>query len=135
MALLGWNPGSEKEIFEIEKLEKIFDTDNLQKGGAKFDFEKARWINHKFLGLTDQKAIFKRFPEFTECLPKLWPRKKKKAVYLLLRDRLFLLEELKIQSQLFINDPQTYDVALVNKIQKHNPKKILDQFTLSLIHI
>ena len=129
LALLGWNPGSEKEIFEIEELKKIFDTDNLQKGGAKFDFEKAKWINHKFLGLTDQKAIFKRFPEFTECLPKLWPKKKKKAVYLLLRDRLFLLEELKIQSKLFLNDPQTFDETVVNKIQKHNPKKILDQFT------
>ncbi len=129
LALLGWNPGTEEEIFDIETLEKIFETDKLQKGGAKFDFEKAKWINHKFLGLTDQKIIFERFPEFTECLPDSWSKKKKNAVYNLLRHRLFLLEELKTQSQLFLNDPPAYDQKVVNKMQKHNPKKILGQFT------
>ena len=51
-----------------------------------------------------------------------------------MRDRLFLLEELKTQSQLFLNDPQTYDQTVVSKIQKHNPKKIVDQFTNLVIN-
>ena len=38
-----------EELFEMDALVKIFDTEKIQKGGAKFDFEKARWINHKFL--------------------------------------------------------------------------------------
>ena len=129
LVLLGWNPGTQQEIFDIKTLKEVFDTNKLQTGGAKFNFEKAKWINHKFLGLTEPKIIFKRFPEFTECLPGSWSKKKKNFVYNLLRDRLFLLEDLKIQSQLFLSNPKTYDDRAVKRIQKDNPSKILDQFT------
>ena len=128
LALLGWNPGTNEELFEMDALVKIFDTEKIQKGGAKFDFEKARWINHKFLGFTDEKIIFERFPEFLECLPNTWSQKKRKDVYALLRDRLFLLEELKTQSKLFLEDPVDYDEKVMNKIQEHQPKKIIEQF-------
>ena len=80
------------------------------------------------MGLTDQKVIFERFPEFTECFPKLWSEKKKNTVYSILRDRLFLLDELKTQSELFFSDPVAYDEKVIYKIQKHNPKKILEKF-------
>lgn len=128
LALLGWSPGTDEELFEMDSLIKIFDTEKIQKGGAKFNFEKARWINHKFLGFTDEKIIFERFPEFLECLPNTWSQKKRKDVYALLRDRLFLLEELKTQSELFLEDPIDYDIEVMNKIQKHQPKKIIEQF-------
>ena len=128
LALLGWNPGTEEEIFKMDQLEKIFDDSKIQKGGAKFDFEKARWINHKFLEFTEQKAIFDRFPEFIKCLPARWSEKKRSAVYELLRDRLFLLDDLRIESRLFLNDPEEYDSKVMNKIEKHNPEKIISQF-------
>ena len=128
LALLGWNPGTEEEIFKMDQLEKIFESSKIQKGGAKFDFEKARWINHKFLEFTEQKDIFDRFPEFIKCLPARWSEKKRSAVYELLRDRLFLLDDLRIESRLFLNDPEEYDSKVMNKIEKHNPEKIIGQF-------
>jgi len=112
----------------MDQLEKIFDDSKIQKGGAKFDFEKARWINHKFLEFTEQKAVFERFPEFIKCLPAHWSEKKRSAVYELLRDRLFLLDDLRIESRLFLNDPEEYDSKVMNKIEKHNPEKIIGQF-------
>ena len=130
LSFLGWNPGTEEEIFEMEELVKIFDPEKIQKGGAKFDFEKAKWVNHKFLEFTDQKSIFGRFPEFLECLPSDWSEKKKSDIYALLRDRLFLLEEFKIEAELFYKDPKEYDSKVLDKIQKHDPKKIITQFTL-----
>jgi glutamyl-tRNA synthetase len=128
LALLGWNPGTDEELFEMDALVKIFDTEKIQKGGAKFDYEKARWINHKFLGFTDEKIIFERFPEFLQCLTNTWSQKKRNDVYALLRDRLFLLEDLKTLSRLFMEDPVDYDEKVINKIQKHQPKKIIEQF-------
>ena len=128
LALLGWSPGTDEELFEMDALVKIFDAEKIQKGGARFDFEKARWINHKFLGFTDNKIIFDRFPKFLECLPNSWSQKKRSDVYDLLRDRLFLLEELKTQSELFLEDPTDFDQNVMNKIQKHQPKKIIEQF-------
>lgn len=128
LALLGWNPGTDEELFEMEALIRVFDTEKIQKGGAKFDFEKAKWINHKFLGFTEEKMIFVRFPEFLDCIPNTWSQKKRSEVYSLLRDRLFLLEELKSQTQLFLEDPIEYDRKVLTKIQKHDPKKIMTQF-------
>ena len=52
-------------------------------------------------------------------------KKRESAVYELLRDRLFLLDDLKNESRLFLNDPEEYDAKVMNKIEKHNPKKII----------
>ena len=128
LSLLGWNPGTEKEIFTIEALIDSFDVAKIQKGGARFDFEKARWINHKFLSFTEGKNILKRFPEFFESGMTQWSEKTKLAVYELLKDRLFLLEDFEKQVDVFLNDPKEYDQKVIRKIEKHEPEKVLNFF-------
>ncbi len=49
LAVLGWNDGTEQEIFSIEELIEKFSIERVHKGGAKFDFEKARWFNHEWI--------------------------------------------------------------------------------------
>jgi glutamyl-tRNA synthetase len=49
LALLGWNPGNNEEIFSVEELSKIFDFERVHKSGAKFDPEKAKWFNQQYL--------------------------------------------------------------------------------------
>lgn len=49
LALLGWNPGTEDEIFTLEELIRAFDLDKVHKGGAIFNEEKLRWINKKYI--------------------------------------------------------------------------------------
>lgn len=49
LALLGWNPGTEKEIFDIEELISTFDVKKIQKGGAIFDEEKLKWVNKEHI--------------------------------------------------------------------------------------
>ena len=49
LALLGWNPGTEQEIFSVEELCKVFSFEHIHKAGAKFDPEKAKWFNEQFL--------------------------------------------------------------------------------------
>ena len=58
MSLLGYSPGTEKEIFMLKELIYYFDIKKIQKGGARFDFEKARWINHKFYCQQTQKLFW-----------------------------------------------------------------------------
>lgn len=125
LALLGWNPGTEQEVFEMEDLIEAFDPSKIQKGGAKFDFEKARWFNHQFLGSADTKSIFERFPDFFNALPSFWSEKKRTAVYELLRERLFLLEDFNIQSEFFWKDPDVYDAKTIEKIRGKNPDQAL----------
>ncbi|MEO7176821.1 MAG: glutamate--tRNA ligase family protein, partial [Saprospiraceae bacterium] len=49
LALLGWNPGTEQEIFDLESLSEIFSLEKIHKGGARFDYEKAKWFNQQYL--------------------------------------------------------------------------------------
>jgi len=49
LAMLGWNDGTEQEIFSLEELSAKFSMERVHKGGAKFDFEKAKWYNHKWI--------------------------------------------------------------------------------------
>lgn len=49
LALLGWNPGNNEELFTVEELAKIFEFERVHKSGAKFDPEKAKWFNQQYL--------------------------------------------------------------------------------------
>lgn len=49
LALLGWNPGTNEEIFSVEELSQLFDFERVNKSGAKFDPEKAKWFNQQYL--------------------------------------------------------------------------------------
>ena len=126
LSLLGWNPGSMQEIFSLEELVNAFEIDKIQKGGARFNFDKAKWINHKYLENSDTESILKRFPEFFKVLPSAWPEKKKTLILGAVKERLNLLEEFENNSRLFFEDPKTYDEKVLEKIKKKDPKKIID---------
>ena len=49
LALLGWNPGTEQEIFSMDELISDFSIERVSKSGARFDPEKAKWFNHQYL--------------------------------------------------------------------------------------
>lgn len=57
LAFLGWNPGTEQEIFSIEELAKAFNLDQIVKSGARFDIDKARWFNQQYIINSDNKKI------------------------------------------------------------------------------
>ena len=126
LSLLGWNPGSEEEIFSLDELVYAFEIDKIQKGGARFDFDKAKWVNHKYLENLGTKSILKRFPEFFQALPNKWSEKKRTLILGAVKERLNLLEEFEINFRLFFEDPKTYDEKVLEKIKKKNPEKIID---------
>ena len=128
ISLLGWNPGAEKEIFELEELIRLFDVGKIQKGGARFDFNKARWINHKFIERSESKSVLERFPVFFSIMSMVESEKSKLAIYELLKERLFLLEDFKYEAKLLFNDPTTYDEKVVKKIENSRPEKALNFF-------
>src|SRR6056297_983215 len=58
LALLGWNPGTEQELLSLDELVAYFDLNKVQKAGAKFDPEKAKWFNHQYLlAKSDDKLV------------------------------------------------------------------------------
>lgn len=59
LALIGWNPGTEQEIFSMDELIELFDIHKLHKSGARFDFEKAKWFNAEYIKLLPDTEIAK----------------------------------------------------------------------------
>ncbi|MFN4299040.1 MAG: glutamate--tRNA ligase [Thermaurantimonas sp.] len=58
LALLGWNPGTEQEIFSLEELIQQFSIDRISKSGAKFSYDKALWINHNHIKNSSTEYLF-----------------------------------------------------------------------------
>ena len=61
LALLGWNPGDDREIFSMDELIKEFSIDHCSRKGAKFDFEKGKWFNHEYLIAMDDRELAELF--------------------------------------------------------------------------
>ena len=61
LALLGWNPGDDREIFSMDDLIKEFSIDHCSRKGAKFDFEKGKWFNHEYLMNMDDNELAQMF--------------------------------------------------------------------------
>lgn len=57
LALLGWNPGTDQELFTLDELVQLFDLERVHKAGAKFDPEKNKWFNHQYFGRQDNTVL------------------------------------------------------------------------------
>ena len=57
LAFLGWNPGTEDEFFALPALVKAFDLDKVSKGGARFDFDKAKWFNQQYIMAASESEL------------------------------------------------------------------------------
>ena len=94
LALLGWNPGTEQELFSIEELVEAFSIDKIGKGGSRFDFDKAKWFNHQYILSTPNEEVARQFRPLLEKKD-LHPTDEFLAAYCgLLKDRVHFLPEL-----------------------------------------
>lgn len=121
VALLGWSPGTNEEIFSLEELVKTFDYKNINKSPAVFDMTKFRWMNSEYLKNMD----LDRFMEVAE--PYLKEAVNNEAIELkkvaeLVKTRIEVLPEVKDHVDFFGALPD-YDIALYNhKRMKTNPE-------------
>ncbi|RNL50676.1 glutamate--tRNA ligase [Pedobacter jejuensis] len=114
LALLGWNDGTEQEIFTLAELEEKFSIERISKAGAKFDFEKAKWYNHEWI---KQSSVDSLQLEVKHALEKAGFTVNDDAllntVIDLIKDRCTLLPDFVMQSSYFFASPTVYDSASV----------------------
>lgn len=106
LAFLGWNPGTEQELFSIEDLVAAFSLERINKAGAKFDVKKANWFNEQYLKLQDSVELAKQY------LPDLPSEMAEKFVHLFL-DRITFPKELSSKMLEFKEAPMQYDEAVL----------------------
>jgi len=123
LAMLGWNDGTDQEIFTLEELMEKFSVERISKAGAKFDFEKARWYNHEWIKRADANDLLATVKEeFAAKDITLNDDRYTLQVIDLVKDRCNLLTDFIAQSEYFFALPATYDVASVKG--KWTPEKV-----------
>lgn len=127
LALLGWNPGTEQELFSMEELINSFSLDRVGKAGSKFDFEKAKWFNHQYLqrkSNTELLAFFK--PVLSENNINCSDDYILKVIDLV-KERVVFPKELWSQSSFFFKSPETFDEKSVKDKWKENSAELIEQ--------
>jgi len=114
LAVLGWNDGTEQEIFSIEELVSKFSVDRIGKAGAKFDFEKAKWFNHEWIKKTSNTAILPKVEEVLDRRGVVSHRTDYLLrVLALVKERMTFVEDFWEQASFFFIMPESYDVDAV----------------------
>lgn len=129
LAMLGWNSGLEKEIYDLSELIKLFSLNGLQKGGAKFDFEKAKWVNQQHISKLNFSEFDAVFYNYTSNLKDKYGSRSKE-VYNLIRERLKTGNELEKEISFFIHPPIEYNNKILNKLSKNNISELLDEMEI-----
>ena len=112
LALLGWNDGTEQEIFSKEELVERFSMDRVHSAGAKFDYEKAKWFNHEWIKRSESLA-----PKVEQLLNDAGiivnDHIKLENILELVKERCHLLPDFVQQTGFFFQAPQTIDLDAV----------------------
>ncbi|MDX2188801.1 MAG: glutamate--tRNA ligase [Bacteroidota bacterium] len=108
LALLGWNPGNNDELFDNAQLIELFTIERIGKSGSKFDIQKARWFNQEYIKKKSNAELAAYIqPEFKE-----YPIETLEVICGLIKERVTFLSEIKKEAAYFFNTPTTYDQAV-----------------------
>lgn len=125
LALLGWNSGTEQELFTMDELIEAFSIDRVGKSGSKFDPEKAKWFNHQYLIAKSDDELAGLYLQILENKGIKPDYNFVKTICGLIKERASFVEDFWDQSNFFFQAPDSYDSKIVKKKWKENTPQIL----------
>jgi glutamyl-tRNA synthetase len=123
LAMLGWNDGTEQEIFSLDELVQKFSIDRVHKGGAKFDYEKAKWYNHQYIQRLSDEELAAAIEPFIEAHGAQDDKAYLTKVAGLIKERLTLLSDFWEQGHFFFQTPEIADIDMTPVSEKWNDTK------------
>ncbi len=115
LAFLGWNPGTEQELFSMNELIEAFSVERIGKAGAKFDILKAQWFNQQYLRKKSDQELTSMLKEQLAKRGISASDDRAAKIAVLLRDRITFPGDLSAQATYFFQAPATYDEQVVSK--------------------
>ena len=115
IVLLGWNPGTEEEEFNLKQLSEIFDLKRINKAGAKFDIEKAKWFNQTYLRKQPLELLASKFKELVEQEGFVCSEEKAREIISLLIERATFFSDFWNQGRFIFVRPNEYDEQMARK--------------------
>ena len=115
LALLGWNPGTEQELFTLDELVPLFDIAKCSKAGAKFAYDKGIWFNHEYILQKSDEEVALLFQPILEAHGITAPFEKVRTIVGMMKNRVNFVDELWDVASFFFVAPESYDEKTVRK--------------------
>lgn len=125
LALLGWNPGTEQELFSMDELIQAFSLDRVGKSGSKFDPEKTKWFNHQYLIKKTDEQIGELFQDVLREKGIEADANMVVKACGMVKDRVHFVSELWDQINFFFEQPSEYDAKAVKKNWKEGTPDLM----------
>lgn len=134
LALLGWNPGTEQEIFSLQELVTAFELERVSKSGARFDPDKIKWFNHHYMQEQDNTVLAEAFKKERSELTEI-DTDYIALVIDLIKERATFVSDFWELSHYFFVSPSSYDEKASKKAFKEDTAEILTKVKSIITHI
>ena len=127
LVMLGWNPGTEQEIFSLEELEQEFSLERVSKSGAKFSPEKTNWFNQQYLQQKPTKEVAALFSEILKEKDVSAEQDYIETVVALVKERAVFVKDLWDLSDYFFTNPSEFDAKASKKQWKETTSPLMKE--------
>lgn len=127
LALLGWNSGTEQELFTLDELVQAFDIHKCSKAGARFDYQKGIWFNHEYMLKKSNEEVANLFAPIVANNGVDESMERITKVVAMMKDRVNFVKELWPLCSFFFIAPTEYDEKTVKKRWKADSAKVMGE--------
>ena len=131
LAFLGWNPGTNQEIFSLDELTEAFTINRVAKAGAKFDAEKTKWYQQNYLRTTSDDKLAEMLSEKTEGVAK----ERLTKIADLMKERATFVEDILKEGGYLLSVPTKFDEKTLKKKWKDNTADIMHEWLTEIKEI
>ncbi|WP_027126261.1 glutamate--tRNA ligase [Gelidibacter mesophilus] len=133
LAFLGWNPGTEQELFSLEELIEAFELERVHKSGARFDPDKIKWFNHQYMQYQNDDELAEVFKANQPQLKDIDVNYVAMVVGIIKERATFVTDFWDLSSFFFIA-PQSYDEKSFSKIMTNDARELMSELAQVISH-
>jgi len=130
LALLGWNPGTEEEVFSLDQLTKAFDLNRVSKSGAKFNPEKTNWFNQRYMQTKGGVALTELYLPVLKEKEVITTKAYANKVVNLIKERAVFVEDFWGLSNFFFQNPTEYNSKASKKNWKEDTSDLMRELII-----
>lgn len=125
LAFLGWNPGTNQELFTLKELEEAFTMEKVGKSGSKFDADKTRWFQQQYLRHTPDAELAAQLKEEIDTEMSL---DRLATICRLVKERATFIKDIFTEGSFLFKTPEEFDFSIIRKKWKENTSDLLTEW-------
>lgn len=134
LAFLGWNPGTEQELFSLDDLVEAFELERVHKSGARFDPDKIKWFNHQYMQMQNDNELAEQFQNSQSELADIDVNYIALVVGII-KERATFVKDFWELSRFFFEAPKSYDEKSFAKIVTNEARELMSELALTISHV